>query len=210
MLGWIGLNGNWKENMYLEQIRGYWNRSQSAKKYTEVVRSIKQKLLKNDMWSGNVSLMFIQVHLAQSKSLSFFPMHRYLLCTLWILCDNAFAILLLFSLTSSNSFLFSWRHCFFLAKNKIMTRNGTFLLAKATSTATLARSPRVTIVPYMKMKQYWAKGRILVQRGDVSRGNAFFNQTGNCSSPSPFFALFAIKMSTTPLFLSMADRPERW
>ena len=139
------------------------------------------------MWSGNVSLMFIQVHLVQSKSLSPFPMHRYLLCTLWILYhDNAFAILLLFSLTSSNSFLFSWRHCFFLAKNKIMTRNGTFLLAKATSTATLARSPRVTIVPYMKMKQYWAKGRILVQRGDVSRGNAFFNQTGNCSSPSPF------------------------
>ena len=131
--------------------------------------------------------MFIQVHLVQSKSLSPFPMHRYLLCTLWILYDNAFAILLLFSLTSSNSFLFSWRHCFFLAKNKIMTRNGTFLLAKATSTATLARSPRVTIVPYMKMKQYWAKGRILVQRGDVSRGNAFFNQTGNCSSPSPFF-----------------------
>ena len=150
--------------------------------------------------------MFIQVHLVQSKSLSPFLMHRYLLCTLWILYDNAFAILLLFSLTSSNSFLFSWRHCFFLAKNKMMTRNGTFLLAKATSTATLARSPRVTIVPYMKMKQYWAKGRILVQRGDVSRGNAFFNQTGNCSSPSPFFAVFEIKMSTTPWFLSRSEK----
>lgn len=37
----------------------------------------------------------------------------------------------------------------------------TFLLTKATRTATLARRPRVTIVPYMKMKQYWANGLIL-------------------------------------------------
>ena len=70
------------------------------------------------MWSGNVSLMFIQVHLVQSKSLSPSPMHRYLLCPLWILYDNAFAILLLFSLTSNNSFLFSWRHFFFLQRIK--------------------------------------------------------------------------------------------
>ena len=108
------------------------------------------------------------------------------ICPLWILrqclCNSA-----IFSLTSSNSLLFSSRHCFFLLKNKIMTWNGTFLLAKATSTATLARSPRVTIVPYMKMKQYWARGRILVQTGFVSKGNVFFNQTGICSPPSPFF-----------------------
>ena len=76
------------------------------------------------MWSGNVSLMFIQVHLAQSKSLSPFPMHCYLLCPLWILYDNAFAILLLFSLTSSNSFFSALVSVFFLVKNKIMTRNG--------------------------------------------------------------------------------------
>ena len=87
-----------------------------------------------------------------------------------------------------------------------MTRNGTFLLAKATSTATLARSPRVIIVPYMKMKQYWARGRILVQRGFVSRGNLFFNQTGNCSPPSHFFALFVIKICKTPWFLSRLEK----
>ena len=87
-----------------------------------------------------------------------------------------------------------------------MTRNGTFLLAKATSTATLARSPRVIIVPYMKMKQYWARGRILVQRGFVSRGKLFFNQTGNCSPPSHFFALFVIKICKTPWFLSRLEK----
>ena len=127
------------------------------------------------------------------------------ICPLWILrqclCNSA-----IFSLTSSNSLLFSSRHCFFLLKNKIMTWNGTFLLAKATSTATLARSPRVTIVPYMKMKQYWARGRILVQRGFVSRGNLFFNQTGNCSPPSHFFALFVIKICKTPWFLSRLEK----
>ena len=46
-------------------------------------------------------------------------------------------------------------------KNNNNNENITFLLTKATRTATLARRPRVTIVPYMKMKQYWATGLIL-------------------------------------------------
>ena len=94
---------------------------------------------------------------------------------------------------------FQFTALFFLVKNKIMTIDGTFLLAKATSTATLARSPRVTIVPYMKMKQYWARGRILVQRGFVSRAFVFFNQTGNWSPPSPFFCLVCKQELHDPL-----------
>ena len=131
----------------------------------------------SDVYSSSFGKIKIPFSFSNASLFVVHPLNPLRQC----LCNSA-----TFSLTSSNSFLFSWRHCFFLAKNKIMIRNGTFLLAKATSTATLARSPSVTIVPYMKMKQYWAKGRILVQRGDVSRGNAFFNQTGNCSSPSPF------------------------
>ena len=51
----------------------------------------------------------------QNPSLLF---HCIAICPLWILYDNAFAILILFSLISSNSLIFSSRHCFFLAKNK--------------------------------------------------------------------------------------------
>ena len=150
--------------------------------------------------------MFIQVHLVQSKSLSPFLMHRYLLCTLWILYDNAFAILLLFSLTSNNSFLFSWRHFFFLQRIKWWLE-----LVPSCWQRRPAQQHWQEVQGWRSFHTwrwsnteprvgFWCKEVMLAEEMHFSIKLEIVVLL------PPFFALFAIKMSTTPWFLS---RPEK-